>query len=1586
MTFAWNTDPDAPSEFLDTVEFLRQNGDDWTAGVIDFAGDSPSITAPASCQTCHGSLNKPLWSGWSDWEGTEYVYPEDKQYASVVAYMRGLLESSDQRIEQLDFSASRFYSGNYAERFLKSPGRSIYVAAVVEAGAVWSWRHAEVLFSRLKDRYTDFPQYAEQLMCGSTSNALYTLSSQFDQRDHNLSVLATIDDGDITPEGLLDRASAYVSNTYHYQTDGSIADAVNFLTLFELWERDPIVRKLYRETSNEDTVHPENAWLMDVYLHYGPGKATAEDELIQKFRLHFGQGVRAAMDARAAQNESMLLGFVPSASFWDGHLEAMRPRVCKALRNSEPENLRAALDGVDIVLDWDAPTYDANSITGYRILRGTGDEELSVLVASTDTKDTAWTDEDPAEGDYVYAVQTVYDDYYHSSESDQVRQTVAARPNTAATGKPPISGTAQVGETLTADTSGIADSDGLNNIPYSYQWVRSDNSTDTDISDATGSTYTLVSADEGKTIKVKVSFTDEQGNAESLTSDPTATVAAKPNSVATGAPTISGTAQVGETLTADTSGISDADGTDNVSYNHQWVRSDGADDTDISDATASTYTLVSADEGKTIKVKVSFTDDEGNSETLTSATTAAVAPPPNTDTLTASLNSAPKQHDGASTFNVRVLFSEDIDTAASNLPGAFTAENATLGAASKVDERSDLWEIEVTPTGDADVTLTLAADQDCEGDHAPCTADDRQLGNTLTVTVPGSGSLVGFFDNAPISHDGENDFEVWVRFDRPITASSKKFPQAFETENGSVKTTNRMERRSDFWVLSVEPTGVENVTLTLLGNRPCGEGGVPCAKTSDGEGRIPLSNSPTITIPGPNLIMVSDASAEAGPGATMTFTISLGRLTLTALTVDYRTVDGTATAGTDYTGVSGTLRFAIGEQSKTVTVQVLENGGEEEDETFTLQLSDASVGYINSGKATGTITSPESTSNTPATGRPSVTGTAQVGETLTADTTGIGDADGLNNVSYSYQWVRSDGTTDTDITGATTSTYTLVSADQGNTVKVRVSFTDDAGNAETLTSASTASVAAVSVDPPSKPTGLAASTTSSSVTLTWDDPGDGSISGYQILRFNRAIHSLGDFQIHVDDTSSNEIAYTDTDVVAEARYVYRIKARNSAGLSPKSRFANADLPEAPPEVANRPATGTPTISGTAQVGETLTVDSSGISDADGLNNVSYTYQWVRNDGTGDSDIAGATGSTYTLVSTDQGKTVKVKVSFTDDAGNAEEVTSRATVAVAAKPNTAATGSPAISGTAQVGETLTADTTGIEDADGLDNVSYSYQWVRNDGAADTDVANATGSTYTLADDDQDKTIKVRVSFTDDADNAEELTSASTASVLARPNTPATGTPTISGTAQVGETLTADTSGITDADGLDNVSFSYQWARSDGTSDSDITGATGSKYTLASPDEGNTVKVRVNFTDDTGNAEEATSAATDSVEAATGDIPVWSTTMTTAQSYTGQGYSGFDGFRVGSLTETSFEIDDVTYTVNLVEALGWVYIGLDKEMPIAFTLDVDETRFQSGDASFTSYTYSKIYKWDDAQINWSEGDSVQLRLYRSSENSE
>ena len=97
--------------------------------------------------------------------------------------------------------------------------------------------------------------------------------------------------------------------------------------------------------------------------------------------------------------------------------------------------------------------------------------------------------------------------------------------------------------------------------------------------------------------------------------------------------------------------------------------------------------------------------------------------------------------------------------------------------------------------------------------------------------------------------------------------------------------------------------------------------------------------------------------------------------------------------------------------------------------------------------------------NTAATGAPTITGTAEVGETLTAVTTGIADADGLTTPNYEYQWIRVNGT-EADIAGENSTTYTLVDADLGTTLKVRVSFTDDAGHTETLTSAATATVGA----------------------------------------------------------------------------------------------------------------------------------------------------------------------------------------------------------------------------------------------------------------------------------------------------------------------------------------------------------------------------------------------------------------------------------------------------------------------------------------------------------------------------------------------
>ena len=138
---------------------------------------------------------------------------------------------------------------------------------------------------------------------------------------------------------------------------------------------------------------------------------------------------------------------------------------------------------------------------------------------------------------------------------------------------------------------------------------------------------------------------------------------------------------------------------------------------------------------------------------------------------------------------------------------------------------------------------------------------------------------------------------------------------------------------------------------------------------------------------------------------------------------------------------------------------------------------------------------------------------------------------------------------------------------------------------------------------------------------------------------------------------------------------------------------------------------------------------------------------------------------FIALAEDQGQTIKVRVTFSDDAGNETTLTSVATEAVEAapQPDSPATGVPTITRTAQVGETLTVDTSGIADTDGLVNATFSYKWLSDDA----DIGGATGSTYTLVDDDEGQTIKVRVIVTDDAGNETTLTSAATEAVAAAP---------------------------------------------------------------------------------------------------------------------------------------------------------------------------------------------------------------------------
>ena len=1219
-------------------------------------------------------------------------------------------------------------------------------------------------------------------------------------------------------------------------------------------------------------------------------------------------------------------------------------------------------------------------------------------------------------------------DFFNHGLSWSANETVPVKlllVNTPATGAPAITGTAQVGQTLTATVGDIVDVDGLpdpflTDANTSFQWIRvaTDNS-ETDIGAMAGA-YMLVADDQGTTIKVKVSFTGNNGFAETRTSAATAAVAAaadttpptltsadveitdaliinlvfsedlqlsnRPavsaftvtvdgsaatvssvlvpgsilpqnklwlqlstailqgqavvvtytdptagndhsaiqdiagndaadfttgmngvpavtnnslttNTPATGAPTITGTAQVGETLTAATTTIMDANGLNNVSYTYQWIRVDGGTETNISGATASTHTLVAADQGTTIKVKVSFTDDDSNAETLTSAATVAVMAAANNPPTVATV--IPDQ-----TATVGTAFSYVFP--ANTFSDADTSDTLTYTATKADDTDLPLWlafaagtrTFSGTPTDAGMVALKVTASDGNGG----------SVSDTFDITVAA--------DTTPPTLTSATVFETGV------------FIQLQFSEN------------------MLQSNLPPNTTFTVTA----------------------AGSAVTVYTLQPAVALLNAFWIRVGP------TIHQGQ----AVVVTYTD----PTAGND--------SFAFQDIAGNDVA------------TFTTGLNSVPA-----------VTNNSTFTNTPATGAPTITGTAQVGQTLTAVTTTIMDDDGLTGVSYTYQWIRvATDNTETNIASATASTHTLVAADQGTTIKVKVSFTDDDSNAETLTSAATAAVAADTTPPtlisatvvpngsimrfqfsetldgsnlppvsaftvtaggntitnsstsqvpgssdgvalsfspphirqgqtvvltytdptggndanaiqdtagndvetfttdlnsvpavinnstlapvaPGAPTGLTATASGSTqIDLSWTAPADNGgrvITGYKI---EISPNGTDTWTTHLADTTSPNTTYAHTGLAASTTRHYRVSAINTIGTSAASNVDDATTGAG----TNTPATGAPTITGTAQVGQTLTAGTTAIMDADGLTSVSYTYQWIRVDGGTETNISGATASTHTLVAADQGTTIKVKVSFTDDASNAETRTSAATAVVSAAPNPNAHCNALDTSELWCG-TLTV---------GVSSVAYGYNATLSFGSVAPLTFTHGGATITVnrllyagirfqfsmssALGAGDFSLEIgtggaKRSFamnnpgteTDFFDHGLIWSANETVPVkLLLVNTPATGAPAITGTAQVGQTLTATVGDIADVDGLPDpfltdANTSFQWIRvATDNSETDI-GAMAGAYTLVADDQGTTIKVKVSFTGNNGFAETRTSAATAAVAAAPDTTP-------------------------------------------------------------------------------------------------------------------
>lgn len=185
------------------------------------------------------------------------------------------------------------------------------------------------------------------------------------------------------------------------------------------------------------------------------------------------------------------------------------------------------------------------------------------------------------------------------------------------TSPPTIHGTAQRGKTLTADAGNWS---GTTPMTFVYHWQRCDSlgKSCAFINDF-GRHHTLNSADVGNTVRVVVKAKNSAGSGTAA-SAPTAVIAAPTAPANSAMPTISGSPQIGQTLTV-SNGTWSSSGA--ITYSYQWLRCDqtGGSCTAISGATKSSYALTSADAGHSLRAKVTATNGNGS----TSATTVPTA-------------------------------------------------------------------------------------------------------------------------------------------------------------------------------------------------------------------------------------------------------------------------------------------------------------------------------------------------------------------------------------------------------------------------------------------------------------------------------------------------------------------------------------------------------------------------------------------------------------------------------------------------------------------------------------------------------------------------------------------------------------------------------------------------------------------------------------------------------------------------------------------------------------------------------------------------------------------------------------------------
>ena len=420
-----------------------------------------------------------------------------------------------------------------------------------------------------------------------------------------------------------------------------------------------------------------------------------------------------------------------------------------------------------------------------------------------------------------------------------------------------------------------------------------------------------------------------------------------------------------------------------------------------------------------------------------------------------------------------------------------------------------------TAIADTNFTDGITVPSLVEGDNeivVTVTAEDATT-QTYTVTVTRSTIPALSFDNINLSvaeHDSQATLSVELSQASTVTvtvdyATSDNTAEAGDdyTETSGTLTFAPGETVKAIIVPILDDAiyeTLERFNVTLSNPTGATLPAFPGAQIN-----IALDESPpTASIP--------NVTVDEGAG-TMTLTLNLSHES--SRSTPYRTqtsyIGGTATQGADYvnfiSGGEARITVPAGDTQASLDITITDDTAAESSETITIRWdNDPTAG--NNGDATpatinftGTITDNDSADDS-ATGKPGITGAAQVGMTLTAGTTNIMDTDGLNSPGYTYQWLRAGS----NISGATSSTYTLTSSDYGETIQVKVDFTDDGSNAESLTSAETVPVAPVAATCPTDTDTVWCTTLTVGHSL--DSDGDPSGSGFESRSGRTAFGSL----------------------------------------------------------------------------------------------------------------------------------------------------------------------------------------------------------------------------------------------------------------------------------------------------------------------------------------------------------------------------------------------------------------------------------------------------------------------------------------------